>query len=161
MTRPPSLSGLVLGAALLLSPAAALATCSPDSVALRTPADAQTRFRVEVMDTDATRALGLMHRESLPGSAGMLFVYPQPTHAVFWMKNTLIPLDMIFLDRTGTVKHVHANAVPHDETGIDGGRDILAVLEINAGLARRLGIVPGSVMQHPAFDQDIAAWRCN
>ncbi len=73
-------------------------------------------------------------------SAGMLFLYEQPQRAVFWMKNTLIPLDMIFADATGVVRHVHANAIPHDETGIDGGADILAILEINGGLAARLGI---------------------
>jgi uncharacterized membrane protein (UPF0127 family) len=69
-------------------------------------------------------------------------------------------LDMIFADETGLVRHVHANAIPHDETGIDGGTGILSVLEINGGLAKRLGITPGAVIRHPGLDQSKAQWPC-
>lgn len=120
----------------------------------------QARFTVELADDDAERARGLMHRESLPQSAGMLFVYPAPRVAGFWMKNTLIPLDMLFLDSSGTVTHIHNEAIPHDETVIFGGDNILAVLEINGGLARAMGITVGSQMRHPAFAPDAAAWPC-
>ena len=71
---------------------------------------------------------GLMFRESMPMSAGMLFVYEEPRRASFWMKNTLISLDMIFADATGTVRRVHEGAVPGDLTPIPGGADILFVL---------------------------------
>lgn len=120
----------------------------------------QARFTVEVADDDVERSKGLMNRESMPGSAGMLFVYPAPGSIGFWMKNTLIPLDMIFADRTGTVRRVHHEAKPLDETPIFGGNDIQYVLEINGGLARSLGISEGSEMRHPAVDPDNAAWPC-
>jgi len=138
----------------------ALAGCAPGVVELQGPRGV-SRFTVEVADTDATRSRGLMFRDRMATSAGMLFVYDRPARAVFWMKNTLIPLDMIFADATGTVQRVHENAVPHDESAIDGGAGVLAVLEINGGLARRLAIGPGTVMRHPAFAGGPAAWPCN
>ena len=141
------------------STSAFAAACRDDQVVLRGDWG-QARFGVELADDDSERARGLMHRETLPKSAGMLFVYPHPQTVGFWMRNTLIPLDMIFLDRTGVVMHVHHNAIPHDETPIVGGDDILAVLEINGGLAHALGITPGSQMQHPAFTPKTAAWPC-
>lgn len=148
-----------LAVALLLAAAApAWAECNPNSVELK-GAFGQARFDVELADDPAERGQGLMFRETLPRAAGMLFVYERPGRAVFWMKNTLIPLDMIFLDRTGRVTRVHENAVPLDLTPIDGGEDVFAVLEINGGLARRIGITEGSVMRHPAFAGQ-AAWPC-
>lgn len=90
----------------------------------------------------------------------MLFAYERPQRAVFWMKNTLIPLDMIFLDQSGVVTHVHENAIPHDETGIDGGEGVQYVLEINGGLARQLGIAVGSELRHPVLDPTVAVWPC-
>ena len=158
MRRLRGLAGLLaVCLAVLAGPVAA--ACAPDRVELKGPRGI-ARFTVEVADTDATRSRGLMFRERMASSAGMLFVYPRPGRAVFWMKNTLIPLDMIFADATGVVRRVHANAIPHDETPIDGGEGVLAVLEINGGLARRLGIEPGSVMRHPAFAGGPAAWPC-
>jgi len=148
--------GLLLVAALA-GPAAA--ACSPDSVQLRGPGG-QARFTVELADSADERARGLMFRETMPTSAGMLFLYPVPQTASFWMKNTLIPLDMIFADRTGVVTHVHPMAVPGDLTPVRGGRDVLAVLEINGGLAAKLGIVPGTQLRHPALDQKTAVWPC-
>ena len=151
--------GLALAIGLVLTPVGAQAACSGDVVTLKGPRG-QARFSVEVADTDAERARGLMFVERLPSSAGMLFIYDRPGPARFWMKNTLIPLDMIFADATGLVRHVHENAIPHDESMIFGGDGILAVLEVNGGLARRLGIGPGTVMQHPAFAAGPAAWPC-
>lgn len=137
---------------------AALADCEPGRVDLR--GDWGTaRFSVEVADDPQERSVGLMRRESLPRSAGMLFVYERPQRAVFWMKDTLIPLDMIFMDEAGTVTHIHENARPRDQTGIDGGDSVRFVLEINGGLARRLGIAEGSQLRHPAIG-DAAAWPC-
>ncbi|MGJ8584681.1 MAG: DUF192 domain-containing protein [Marinosulfonomonas sp.] len=120
----------------------------------------QARFSVELADDPAERSRGLMNRESLSASAGMLFVYPEPQHARFWMKNTLIPLDMIFIDATGVVTSIHENAIPHDLTAIDGGSGVTAVLEINGGMARKLGISVGSQVQHPSFLQENAIWPC-
>lgn len=146
---------LFLGARAAL----ALEACAAETVHLRGDWG-MARFAVEVADDPEEQARGLMFREKLGLSAGMLFVYERPQRASFWMRNTLIPLDMIFLDRLGVVQRIHANAVPLDETPIDGGQDVLAVLEINGGLARRLGIEVGSEMRHPAFDPAEAAWPC-
>lgn len=137
--------------------AAAWAECRPDAVDLRGPFG-QARFTVEVADDGNERSRGLMFRESLPSAAGMLFLYPQPQRATFWMKDTLIPLDMIFVDGTGRVTRVHSRAVPKDLTLIDGGEGVVAVLEINGGLASRLGIAPGAELRHPGLPG--AAWSC-
>jgi uncharacterized protein len=139
---------------------AAQAECSDTRLDLQTATGALSRFTVEVADDAAERARGLMNRDSMPTAAGMLFVYPRAGNVSFWMENTLIPLDMIFADSTGTVKRVHENAVPLDRTPIPGGANIKYVLEINGGLARRMGISEGAVIRHPAIDQSIAAFPC-
>jgi len=138
----------------------ALAACRADQVEVRLPSGGMARFAVEVADDGPERAQGLMFRERMAKSAGMLFVYKRPQRASFWMKNTLIPLDMIFADPQGRVLAVHANAVPGDKTKIDGGTGVKLVLEINGGLARRLGIGPGAELRHPAIAQADAAWPC-
>jgi uncharacterized membrane protein (UPF0127 family) len=136
------------------------AACSESAVDLRGDWGS-ARFTVEVADDAAERAQGLMNRPSMPRSAGMLFLYEAPQRATFWMRNTLIPLDMIFMDPTGTVTRIHENAVPLDETTIDGGPGVQAVLEINGGLARAIGIDVGSELRHPGLDQSVAAWPCD
>lgn len=133
--------------------------CSPDVVEIKGPSG-KFRFNVVVADNFATRAQGLMHVEAMPQFDGMLFVYEEPHQASFWMKNTLIPLDMLFSDPTGTVTSIHENAAPESEDVIDGGDGVLVVLEINGGLAKKFGINEGAVLRHPAIDQAIAAWPC-
>lgn len=147
-------------AAVVSAPAmASAAACRDDTLWLR--GDWGTaRFTVTVADTGAERSRGLMFVEKMPQATGMLFVYPEPGPVAFWMKNTLIPLDMIFADASGVVQRVHSNAIPGDLTGIPGGDDIQYVLEINGGLSRRLGITAGSEMQHPSVTQTGAAWAC-
>ena len=103
---------------------------------------------------------GLMFVEEMPTMSGMLFVYDREQTVSFWMKNTLIPLDMIFADGDGVVQRVHENAIPGDLTSIPGGRDIQFVLEINGGMADRLGIDEGTEMRHPAITADTAVWAC-
>ncbi|MBJ3761965.1 DUF192 domain-containing protein [Maribius pontilimi] len=139
---------------------AASAACRDDAVELRGDFG-QARFRIDLADDPAERAQGLMFVEDMPAGQGMLFVYERSQPVSFWMRNTLIPLDMIFMDASGTVQKVHENAVPGDLTSIPGGDDILAVLEINGGLARQVGIVPGTELRHPALPQDVAAWPCD
>jgi hypothetical protein len=159
MKRPAALlAALALGAALP-GLARAEAACATDRVDLRWSAGGES-FAVEVADDVAERSQGLMFRESLDPAAGMLFVYESPRSAQFWMKNTLIPLDMIFADATGTVTRVHSNAIPGDLTPIDGGDGVAFVLEINGGLAEKLGIAPGAVLRHPAIPAATAAWSC-
>ncbi|WP_120502511.1 DUF192 domain-containing protein [Roseovarius sp. EL26] len=133
--------------------------CSEDALTVRGDWG-QARFTVEVADDKVERAQGLMHRESMPKSAGMLFVYPEEQTIGFWMKNTLIPLDMLFLDSSGTVQKVHSNAIPLDTSPIYGGDNIQYVFEINGGLADLIGISVGSEIQHPSIEKDYASWPC-
>lgn len=140
---------------ICITGAGAGAECLPDRVDF----GAKASFAVEVADTVPERAQGLMNRPQMAADAGMLFVYEAPGHPHFWMKDTLIGLDMIFMDPRGVVTRVHSNAVPLDETPIDGGTGVQYVLEINGGLAKATGIVPGMAMRWPGL-QDPAA-PCN
>ena len=140
---------------LPLTAAPVVAACADDVVTVKGEWG-QARFRIDLADDAEERARGLMFVEDMPVMDGMLFIYEVPRRATFWMRNTLIPLDMIFAGPDGVVRHVHENAVPLDETTIDGGDGVLAVLEINGGLASRLGIGAGDVLQHPAFGADAA-----
>lgn len=133
--------------------------CSDDVVYLRGDWGS-ARFSVDVADTPELRSRGLMFVEEMPSMHGMLFVYERAETVSFWMKNTLIPLDMIFANAAGVVQRVHENAVPGDLTSIPGGADIQFVLEINGGMADRLGIDEGTEMRHPAIADDSAAWAC-
>lgn len=148
---------LILGLGLPLS--AQAETCRPERIELR-GSWGQTSFHIEIADDEAERARGLMFRESLPRGAGMLFVYPKPQRAAFWMKNTLIPLDIIFLDQTGQVTGIQANAIPGDLTPLPGGDQVFAVLEINAGLAARYGISMGTEVRHKVFSKTGPIWPC-
>ena len=108
-------------------------------------------FFVTVADTPSERNTGLMYIDLMPKNQGMLFVYKEPRPASFWMKNTKIPLDLIFLNSTGQVVHIHHNAEPLNETIIRGGENIQYVVEINGGLAEEIGISIGSFAHHRAF----------
>ena len=152
-------AGVVLAVGVASGLSASAATCSEDRISLRGPRG-QAAFTVEIADDYQARALGLMHRESMPRFSGMLFVFDTPQRAVFWMENTLIPLDMLFIDAQGVVQTVHENAIPMDRTPIDGGFGIQYVLEINGGMAGRLGLEPGVEVRHPAIAQETAAWPC-
>jgi uncharacterized protein len=157
--EPVRRAALAAAVALAASAAAAQDTCDPATLDLR-DADGELRFRVEVMDDVGERARGLMYRESLPRFGAMLFVYEAPQPVAFWMKNTLIPLDMLFFDGAGRLTRLKENAQPHDETAVIGGDAIRYVLEINGGLAAELGIDLGAELRHPALDQAAVAWPC-
>lgn len=109
-------------------------------------------FRVEIADTDASRARGLMYRKSLPGDQGMLFAFNEVAMQSFWMKNTLIPLDILFVERSGRIAKIHANARPHVLAPIGSGRPVWAVLELNGGLTALLGIRAGDRVRHRIFE---------
>ena len=148
-----------LALALCVLAGGAQAACAPDRVTVLGEWG-QAGFTVAVADDPAERSQGLMFVEAMPPMAGMLFIYESPQRASFWMHNTLIPLDMLFADATGAIVTVHDNAVPQDDTPIPGGDLIQYVLEINGGMAGRLGIVPGDLLQHPAIGPGAAA-PCN
>ena len=108
------------------------------------------KFEVELATTPAEREQGLMFRKSLAPNAGMLFLYPDEQQVAFWMKNTLIPLDMLFLKADGSIARIAHDAVPLDETPIPSGTPVRAVLEVNGGTAQALGIKEGDKVDYPA-----------
>jgi uncharacterized membrane protein (UPF0127 family) len=109
------------------------------------------RFKVEVAETPAQMTQGLMFRRGLAPDAGMLFDYKQPTAATMWMRNTLIPLDMLFVDAQGKIVNIHQRAVPQSLDVIAADAPVRAVIELNGGTAARLGIEPGDQVVHPIF----------
>ena len=140
--------------------------CVPDRLQMQTPTGAIVPVQIELADDAAERAQGLMGRTEMPAGQGMLFVYETPRPASFWMKNTLIPLDMLFFDARGVLRHIHENARPHDLTPIPGAAagdpdpDRLLVLELAGGEAARLGLSMGTTLQHPAVPASGAAFPC-
>jgi len=100
------------------------------------------RFDVEVAQTPAQQETGMMFRRSVDGNRGMIFPYDPPQNVAFWMKNTLIPLDMVFIRADGTIARI-ATAKALDETPVPGGEPVAAVLELRAGRASELGIREG------------------
>lgn len=111
----------------------------------------RARFQVEIAATQAEQARGLMFRKSLAPDRGMLFTYKRPQPAAYWMKNTLIPLDIIYIQPDGRILSIVRNARPHDETPLPSGGLVLGVLEIAGGRAAQLGILPGDRVLHRIF----------
>jgi uncharacterized membrane protein (UPF0127 family) len=154
MSRPAG-RRLVFAAPLML--AAAGARSQPADIQFKrssltiTAGGHDLKFEVDLATNDAERARGLMFRKQLGAYEGMLFDFDQEMQVSFWMKNTLIPLDMVFIAGDGTVKHVHANAVPLSTEAIPSRYPVRAVLEINGGSAALLGIKPGDKVRHPIF----------
>ncbi len=148
-----------LTAVLFLAATPVFADCEADRVDIR--GDFGTiGFRVELAVTPAEQTRGLMFREEMARLAGMLFIYPEAQETAFWMRNTLIPLDMIFIEADGRILKIHENAIPGDETPIRSDGPSIAVLEINGGLAREFGIEVGDEVRNPALPQDGALWPC-
>src|SRR5262245_31994451 len=108
-------------------------------------------FNIEVATTGQERALGLMFRRSLPENAGMLFIYDPPQPATMWMKNTFIPLDMVFISAEGTVHRIESNTEPFSTTTIPSDGDVVGVLELNAGEADKIGLKRGDKVIYPGL----------
>jgi len=108
-------------------------------------------FAVEMASTPAEQAKGLMDRRELPEGQGMLFDFHHEQLTSFWMKNTYIPLDMIFIRGDGRILRIAENTVPLSEALISSGGPVRAVLEVNGGTAKKLGIAPGDRVAHPIF----------
>lgn len=121
-------------------------------LSIETAAGAQHSFQVEIAETGDQRAQGLMFRRQMGADAGMLFLFGGSEVRAMWMKNTLIPLDMLFIDETGKIVRIEERTVPHSERAIVSGGPVSAVLELNAGTASRLMIKPGDRVRHPAFE---------
>jgi uncharacterized membrane protein (UPF0127 family) len=108
-------------------------------------------FAVEMAVTPEQQAKGLMFRRELPEGQGMLFDFQTEQPASFWMKNTYISLDMIFIRADGRILRVAENTVPHSEALVSSGGPVRAVLEVIAGTAKKLGIAAGDRVAHPIF----------
>lgn len=154
-----SIGALTLAAALSLSACTGAGSSGGEAAAAQSPAGldvipltvtqgtATHRFSVEVARTTEEQAQGLMFRTELPADRGMLFPFPQPKFASFWMRNTLIPLDIIFVRADGTIDRIAENTVPQDETPVVSGGEVSAVLELAGGTTARLGIDESAVIR--------------
>ena len=151
MTRPlPRRLALVfLAVVVLLVPQPTLAL-DPGELVIDTSTGPH-RFTIELASTPGERERGLMFRRAMQPDHGMLFDFQTPQPVAFWMKNTPLPLDMLFIDGQGTVVQISADATPFSETPIVCREPIRAVLELNAGTAAKLGIAPGARVRHPIF----------
>jgi uncharacterized membrane protein (UPF0127 family) len=108
-------------------------------------------FQIWTADTPARKAQGLMFVRGLAADRGMLFVNEAPRVASMWMKNTYIPLDMVFIDANGKIAEIHANTTPHSLEIVSSRKPVLAVLELAAGEAAKRGLKPGDRVLHPAL----------
>ncbi|PPQ37349.1 hypothetical protein SAMN06265338_107121 [Rhodoblastus acidophilus] len=113
--------------------------------------DGPRTLDVEVARDPAARERGLMYRRHLPENRGMLFDFDHEQTVLMWMKNTYIPLDMIFIGRNGKVTHIEADTEPLSEAIISSQGPAFAVLEVNAGVAKKLGLKAGDLVRHPLF----------
>ncbi|MGB3338909.1 MAG: DUF192 domain-containing protein [Devosia sp.] len=125
-----------------------LAACSDEGKLVLHSSTGDYSFNIEVVDTNESRAKGLMYVQELADDAGMLFDFKEERDVSFWMRNTFIPLDMIFVDADGVVKNIHVNARPHDVTGIPSEGPVQFVLEIPGGRSVEIGLKPGDTMEH-------------
>jgi len=112
----------------------------------------EARFSIEIADNDSNRSAGLMFRRVMPDDRGMLFVFEQTRRVAFWMKNTPLPLDLIFIGEDGRVATIK-QGVPFSEASISSGVPVRFVLEVKAGTAQKAGIVAGDRLRHPVIDR--------
>jgi uncharacterized membrane protein (UPF0127 family) len=113
------------------------------------------KFAVEVAATEHQREIGLMHRNALAADHGMLFDFHGESDEHFWMRNTFIPLDMLFIKESGVILAIFQNVQPHSETPVGPNRPVRAVLEVPGGTAARLGLKPGDVVHHAIFTKGL------
>ena len=141
--------------ALLILP---LAGCLEEKVddiyrlSIETASGKKHKFNIELAQTPQEQMRGLMHRTEMAEDAGMLFIFETEREARFWMKNTLIPLDMIFIRADGTIHRIHENATPHDLTGVPSEGPVKAILELNGGISAKLGLQKGDKILHTVFE---------
>lgn len=140
---------------LLLLAAPAQALQQPQSLpveplAIEAADGALHDFTVEIAATPAEHAIGMMYRTEMPADHGMLFEFAETRQAGFWMKNTFLPLDLLFIRRNGRIANIE-QGIPHNLDTIRSRGQVIAVLELNAGTAERLGIEAGDLVRHPFF----------
>jgi uncharacterized membrane protein (UPF0127 family) len=144
---------LFLALALFLAVAPATAqTPGPTEPLVIVSGGKEHRFDVEIARSSEQQATGLMYRRDLPADGGMLFVNSNERRQSMWMKNTFIPLDMLFIDKSGKIVRIVERTVPHSLETISSRQPVKATLELNGGTASRLGIEEGDRVRHPAFE---------
>jgi uncharacterized membrane protein (UPF0127 family) len=136
--------------ALLAASTPGLAEMRKEALKLVTATGTHT-FQVEIAETPAEKARGLMFRRSLADDAGMIFPYTPPQEATMWMRNTYIPLDMVFIRQNGTVHRIEVHTEPFSEAVIASAGDVAAVLELKAGTAARIHLAPGDKVLSSLF----------
>ena len=146
-TQTAAVGRALLLAAVLATGFSSVARAAEDQLTLHT-ATGDYKFNVEVVDTPESRAQGLMFRTELAKDAGMLFDFQDEREVSFWMQNTFIPLDMIFVGTDGVVDTIHVNARPHDTTSIPSNVPVQFVLEMPGGRSVEIGLKPGDTMEH-------------
>lgn len=122
-----------------------------DRLSIKTETGKIHKFNIEIADTELKRRQGLMGRPSLKSKSGMLFMFDETTPQEFWMKDTLIPLDILFIDEAGRIETLYERAKPHDLTPISSLKPVKAALEIGGGESARLGIKKGDLVQYKLF----------
>ena len=146
---------VVLGAALAVlvvaAAFAAAAAAAPTTPLVIEASGARHTLQVEVAADEKSRQVGLMFRRKMAADAGMLFDYQRTQPVAMWMKNTYIPLDMLFIAADGRVVNIAKRTVPHSLATIASAGRVRAVLELNAGTTDRLGIKPGDLVRHRIF----------
>ncbi|HTW53090.1 MAG TPA: DUF192 domain-containing protein [Stellaceae bacterium] len=141
---------LLVALPVVAPPAGALETFDTSELTIMT-AGGPHKFAIELALTDAQMEQGLMFRPSMPADHGMLFDFKAPTKVMMWMKNTIIPLDMLFLDERGRVIDIHENAVPYSTDVIAAKAPARYVIELSGGTVARLGIKVGDRVTSPYF----------
>src|SRR5512134_3375920 len=138
----------ILTAAVLVVPRLGAAELQPLEIASK---GGVHTFAVELALTPEQQAQGLMYRKELPEGQGMLFDFKREQEATFWMKNTYVPLDMIFIRADGRIHRIATNTTPLSEALVSSGGPVRAVLEVVAGTTKKLGIAAGDRVAHPIF----------
>ena len=156
---PRALTAVLAVFATLTAAAAAAPACDPERIEILAGPGSRS-FAIEIADDPEEQVRGLMFRPALAADAGMLFVYATPRRANFWMRNTMIALDLIFIDDSGRIESIAERADPYSERVSSSEGEVRAVLEINGGLARALGIGRGDQVIHPAFREAPDEVRC-
>lgn len=126
-------------------------TFKTDTLTIETQTGKTLHFQIELAESSMQQQYGLMFRTQMPEDQGMLFIYTPPRPVAMWMKNTLIPLDMVFVDSAGIIRYIHANARPQSLALIRYPYSVRAVIELNGGIAEKASIQTGDRVIHSIF----------
>lgn len=150
--RRVAAAAVVLAAALFLAPTLAQQAVGPREQLLIATQAGEKEFKVEIADDDRETAIGLMFRRQMADDEGMLFDFGAEQPKSFWMRNTYIPLDMLFIKADGTIESIAERTTPLSEKSVPSKGPVRFVLEINGGLSDTLGITAGDIVSGPAIE---------